>query len=144
MSWFGLRIYDAALWSEAQELGGEIFDQRVALRIQYHRSVDAERLVRVTREEWRNLDDHMEVPDQTRTEAWLAQAGSIWPDVGPGDFILTIVEPDGETRFYGPDGLLGVIDDPAFGPAFLSIWLHPRTSRPELRSALLGDPVNGA
>jgi hypothetical protein len=33
---------------------------------------------------------------------------------------------------------LGEIADPAFGPAFFAIWLHPETSAPKLRSALLG------
>ncbi len=143
LSWLGMRIYDAALWSEAGALDAGDFDGRVALRIDYHRSVTTERLVATTRREWRRLSDLPGVPDSARAEAWLTAVSSIWPDVGPGDFILTVVEPGGASSFYGPRGLLGVVDDPAFGPAFLSIWLHPDTSRPELRTALLGDPASG-
>ena len=71
-------------------------------------------------------------------DRWLTSLNGMWPDVGPGDYIVTIVEPGGKTRFEDSNGQLGVIEDPEFGPAFLSIWLHPRTSRPDLRMALVG------
>jgi hypothetical protein len=58
--------------------------------------------------------------------------------VTPGDQLIARYDPGGATRFYGNDGLLGVIDDPKFGPAFLGIWLHPQTRAAELRAALLG------
>jgi len=138
LSWLGIRIYDAALWSESGD-----FDGRVALRIDYHRPITTERLVATTRREWQRLSDYPGIPDSERAETWLTAVSSIWPDVDPGDFILTVVEPGGASTFYGTGGLLGVVEDPAFGPAFLSIWLHPDTSRPELRTALLGDPASG-
>lgn len=141
LSWLGLKIYDATLWTESGDFATRGFDQRIALRIEYHRSIPARRLVTTTRNEWKELAHQPGVPDLNRADAWLAEAASIWPDVEPGDFILTIVEPGGASRFYGPKGLLGTIDDPAFGPAFLSIWLHPATSRPELRTALIGGPT---
>ena len=56
----------------------------------------------------------------------------------PGDRIIAFWEPDGPTRFYGNNGLLGVIEDPRFGPAFLGIWLHPDTRAEDLRMALIG------
>ena len=36
-------------------------------------------------------------------------------------------------------GLVGRIDDPEFGPAFLAIWLDPRSIVRDLRVQLLGD-----
>ena len=55
--------------------------------------------------------------------------------------MTTVVLPGGETRFYDAQRYLGSIADPAFGPAFLRIWLDERTrgTRLEgLRKALLG------
>jgi hypothetical protein len=142
LSWFGIKIYDATLWSERGNVGTYALSQRVALRIDYHRSIPVGRLVETTRKEWRRLAGSPEVPAQSQTEAWLAQVESIWRDVQQGDFILSVVEPGGATSFHGPEGLLGVLDDPRFGPAFLSIWLHPDTSRPDLRAALMGDTAS--
>lgn len=143
LSWLGLKIYEAALWSESGDFPAVGFDQRIAFRIDYHRSIPAQRLVSATRKEWRRLDGQDGIPDLSNADSWLSQVGSMWPDVEPGDYILTVVEPGGPSRFYGRDGLLGVVQDPAFGPAFLSIWLHPGTSRPELRAALTGEATGG-
>jgi hypothetical protein len=43
-------------------------------------------------------------------------------------------------RFWRNGAPLGEVADPAFSRAFFSIWLDPRTSAPELRAALLGQP----
>lgn len=139
LSWLGLKVYDATLWTESGDFTARGFDQRIALRIDYHRSIPARRLVTTTRKEWGRLSRQPDVPDLAQADDWLVQVAAIWPDVKPGDFILTVVEPGGASRFFGPEGLLGVIEDPAFGPAFLAIWLHPETSRPRLRTALIGD-----
>ncbi len=67
---------------------------------------------------------------------WGEQMGRIFPDVRPGDEILGVHLSDG-ARFFLNDRQVGAIDDPAFARAFFAIWLDPRTSAPELRSALL-------
>jgi len=143
LSWLGIRIYDATLWTEYGDFATHGFEQRIVLRIDYQRAIRSDRLVATTRKEWQRLAAYPEVPGDDATEAWLDQVAAIWPDVEPGDFILTVVEPGGSSYFYGVEGLLGVIDDSAFGPAFLSIWLHPRTSRPDLRASLIGDTAGG-
>jgi hypothetical protein len=63
----------------------------------------------------------------------------IWPDVSPGDSITTLVERDGPTRFFFNDEPIGVVADPDFGPALLTIWLHPASRSDKLRLALLGE-----
>ena len=45
--------------------------------------------------------------------------------------------PEQASRFFLDGKLIGEIDDPEFGPAFFSIWLHPKTSAPKLRRLLL-------
>ena len=63
----------------------------------------------------------------------------MWPDIKAGDLIVTVVTRGGPTRFYSSGELLGEIADPEFGPAFLEIWLHPESRRPDLRDALVGE-----
>ena len=58
--------------------------------------------------------------------------------------MTTVVEAGGATRFYDAERLLGRIDDPEFGPAFLAIWLDPRSIVRDLRVKLLGDSVDTA
>jgi hypothetical protein len=139
LTWLGIPIYDATLWSERGSFQPWGFSQKLALRIDYHRNIDAARLAETTRKEWQKLEDDVNLPGEARRNEWLAQVEAIWPDVTPGDYIVTVVEPGGACRFYSPRGLLGIIEDPEFGPAFLSIWLHPQTSRPELRAGLIGE-----
>ena len=43
-------------------------------------------------------------------------------------------------EFFYRDASIGTIEDPQFARAFFSIWLDPRTSAPDLRAALLGQP----
>jgi hypothetical protein len=137
MTWLGLDIYSARLLSDSGRFPDAAAGP-LALEITYRRAVSRERLVRTTQREWSRLARQLGLDDSAQTEAWLAQLARIWPDVTPGDRIIALREPAGPTRFYGNDGLLGVVADPDFGPAFLGIWLHPDTRAAELRSGLLG------
>lgn len=138
LRWFGLTIYRASLWTPDGGFSGWDAGEPVALHIRYERSVSRLRLVDATREEW----DRLGIADEERRRAWLAQVSTIWPDVAPGDSITTLVLPGGETQFYGRHGVLGTIDDPAFGPAFLAIWLDRRSSDTSLRNALLNSAAH--
>jgi len=136
-SWFGFRLYEASLWSESGRFQRLPSEQALLLRIDYHRRFETGELVEATREEWRRLA----LVKPAKRRAWAERLRAIWPDVGPGDSILTLVRPRGETVFYDRGRRLGRIADPAFGPALLAIWLDPRTRLPELRAALLSTPA---
>jgi hypothetical protein len=136
LSWFGFEVYEARLLTASGRYRG-LDVEPLALEIVYRRDIESEALVDRTAEEWRRLGPALGLP--TRHEAWLEAAAAIWPDVRAGDRIVTVVEPGGATRFYGNAGLLGSIDDPAFGPAFLAIWLHPDTRVAGLRADLVGE-----
>jgi len=139
MRWFGMEIYDARLLNGSGRFAGVGIDGPVALEITYRRSIPRDRLVKTTEREWNRLERELGLPGRSTVRGWLAQLGDIWPDVGPGDRIIAISQPDGATRFYGNTGPLGTIDDPAFGAAFLGIWLHPNTRATDLRAALIGE-----
>lgn len=137
LTWFGFSVYDAHLYTPSGRFEG-LEAPPVALEIRYEREIQSDQLVEQTRKEWRRLAGVLDLDDPDRIEAWLDAVGRIWPDVGPGDRILTVLAGDGATRFYGRTEFLGAIEDPDFGPALLGIWLHPETRVADLRADLIG------
>ena len=138
LSWFGIDVYEATLFTESGRFEGSGTTETVALELRYRRNIPASRLVERTRKEWNRLDGKTELPDAASREAWLEQVAGFWPDITPGDLIVTVVSPGGPARFYTAGEFIGEVADPAFGPAFLGIWLHPDSSRPDLRDQLVG------
>jgi hypothetical protein len=138
LRWLGMEVYEARLLSAGGRFEGLEAAIPIALEITYRRNIPRDRLVRTTEREWNRLARQLGLPERARVNGWLNEVASIWPDVAPGDRIIAMVEPTGPTRFYGNDGLLGVIPDPEFGPAFLGIWLHPETRAADLRAELIG------
>jgi hypothetical protein len=138
MRWFGIDLYEARLLNRDGRYPPADDTGPLALEIVYRRNISSERLVSTTEREWRRLGPELGLEGDSRVAGWLETLADIWPDVTPGDRILALREAQGPTRFYGNDGLLGIVEDPAFGPAFLGIWLHPDTRASELRAALIG------
>ena len=138
MRWLGMDIYEARLLNRAGRYDGGTITEPTALEITYRRNISRDRLVGTTEREWRRLSRELGLDGRPEVKHWLSELVAIWPDVAPGDRIIALVEPGGPTRFYGNEGLLGAVADPAFGPAFLGIWLHPETRAAELRAGLLG------
>jgi len=134
LRWLGFPIYDASLWTSSGRHAGLTTDETVALSLWYRRSFTRDELLKVTETAWRKLGQ----VDPAQRERWLAQLRGIWTDVAPGQNVTTVVLPGGPTRFYDQRGRFGQVDDPAFGPAFLSIWLDPRSVVNDLRIRLLG------
>lgn len=127
---FGVRIYQASLWSPDGEYRPSA---PLVFNLLYRRGFSREELVEITDSAWQKLGTASESRQQ-----WSTQLETLWQDVEVGDVLTTVVTPGGETRFHNESGSLGRIDDPAFGPAFLAIWLDPRTQLPDLRESLLG------
>jgi len=138
LTWFGLAVYEARLLDPDGQYDETGQQGALALEITYQRNIPRSRLLDTTAKEWDRLERPLNLNGQALVEGWLDQLETIWPDVTPGDRIIAFWEPDGPTRFYGNNGLLGVIEDPRFGPAFLGIWLHPDTRAEDLRMALIG------
>jgi len=133
LSWLGFDIYDASLWTGSGRYEGFGPGQKVALSLWYQRSFTVDELLGITEKAWTRLG---------RDPAWrasrLASLRVLWSDVSPGQNMTTVVEAGGATRFYDEQRLVGRIDDPEFGPAFLAIWLDPRSIVRDLRVQLLG------
>ena len=104
-----------------------------ALDIVYRRAIPSQDLVAATDDQWQRLGINT-----TKREQWLEQLSTLWPSVKTGDRLSFRVDANGENAFYYNGKAIGGISDAEFGPAFLSIWLSPRTSQPALRQRLIG------
>jgi hypothetical protein len=134
LNWLGRPVYAASLWTPAGSFRGYLPGEPVALSLWYQREFSREQLLKITATAWRLMGS---VPPDQRDQ-WLASLQAFWSDVGPGDNVTTVVVPGRATRFYDHQGFIGQIDDPAFGPSFLAIWLDPRSVVGDLRVQLLG------
>lgn len=130
---FGLRIYDATLWSPGGTWG---VSRPFALELRYAHSFDGAAIARRSIEEMRAQRPH---PAATLTR-WETQMRGILPDVQAGDRLIGVRIPGEGAAFYSGTRKLGQIDDETFADAFFGIWLHPSTRSPELRARLLRSP----
>jgi len=133
MTWFGIGIYNASLWTISGKYTDLVTELPIALHITYKKNIHSKKLVEATSEEWERL--HIFNSESRRH--WARQLSQIWPNVKPGDSITTLITENRITKFYSNDNFIGEIEDPHFGPALLMIWLHPDTSEPELREKLI-------
>ncbi len=137
LRWFGLRIYEAALWApdaQAWRDGGAF-----ALAIAYERTIPSARLVKATEDEMRRLG----VADEARIASWRPALEQAFPDVSAGDVIVGIHRPGEGVHFHYGERSSGVVTDPDFAAAFFAIWLDERTREPGLRARLIGDRTDG-
>lgn len=133
-SWFGFKLYDAKFWVGSQ--GYKLKDPWAApfaLDLVYARSIPGARITKTSEDEIARLDYGT---DEQRA-AWSNTMQQLFPDVQEGSRLTGIFIPRKGVRFYLDGEPLRVIADETFARAFFSIWLDPRTSAPELRSALL-------
>ncbi|MBL8539235.1 MAG: chalcone isomerase family protein [Betaproteobacteria bacterium] len=131
MRWFGLHLYDAALWSSADPWSPR---QTYALSIEYARDIPGKRLVESSLAEMRRLGAR----DEDKLARWETALNGVFPDVRKGDRIVGVHLPGRGATFYHQGRMTGSIDDAEFAETFFAIWLDPRTREPSLRKALLG------
>ena len=131
MRWFGLHVYDAALWvREATWDPADTF----ALDIVYARDIAGKALADSSITEMKRVG----FTDEAQHARWLPAMVRTFPDVGRGDRLVGLNLKGAGAAFFNQDRALGTIDDPVFARAFFAIWLDPRTREPQLRNRLLG------
>lgn len=131
--WFGLAIYNAALWLPAGS--NPDMRQRFALDLTYARNLYGDKIAEASIDEINKL----KLGTTEKRQQWLQQMKGIFPDVKEGNRITGIHIPNEAARFYLNGKFLGEIRDPEFARSFFAIWLDKKTSAPDLRSKLLGN-----
>lgn len=129
MSWLFWDLYQARFYSENGRYQPDGYPQALSLR--YQRNIDKQDLLTATVEEWQRLGVSWK-------QEWPRQLEQLWPSVRTNDELVLRVDEDGVSRFYFNWRLLGSIDDPAFAPAFLAIWLSADSRDPQLTRQLKG------
>jgi hypothetical protein len=127
---WGWLIYDATLWSPT---GTYDADNPFALSLTYARDISRQDIVDASIKQMEGLG----LPVQNHPE-WGNALETVFRSVKKGDTFTGVYQPgQGATFFYNtqPTGEVGE----SLAQAFFAIWLDPRTSQPELRSALLGE-----
>lgn len=133
MRFFGLRVYDAELWSAAPLSADSWREQAFALALSYHRALKGPEIAKRSLVEMRRQGPIAD-GDANR---WLAEMQAAFPDVAEGDRITGRHEPGQGARFFVNGRLQREVREPAFATRFFGIWLSPQTSEPDLREALL-------
>jgi hypothetical protein len=131
MRWFGLHVYDAALWVRDGQWAP---DDTFALDIVYARDVAGKALAESSIGEMKRVG----FTDEAQHARWLAAMIRVFPNVSRGDRLVGLNLKGAGAAFYSQDKALGTIDDPVFARAFFAIWLDPKTREPQLRARLLG------
>jgi hypothetical protein len=133
LRFFGLRIYDATLWSPG---GVWSASQPYALELVYARSFDGSEIAQRSIKEMRA---QRAWPEATLA-LWEKDMRALFPDVAKGDRLIGLRQPGAGATFYSGPRRLGQIGDEDFAEAFFGIWLSPATSAPDLRAKLLKLP----
>lgn len=133
LRWFGLTVYDARLWSLAQN-GEDLLLQPFGLELEYARALKGELIAERSIAEMARIGSF--APD--RGQQWLDTMKRLFPDVGPGDRITGVQRSSQEALFFHNGNPRGTLSDAEFTRLFFGIWLSPRTSAPQLREQLLG------
>lgn len=134
LRYFGLRIYDAFLWTRAPLVAADLDSAPLALELRYARSLRGPLIAERSLQEMRRQGEL----DDERARRWLDAMARLFPDVTDGDRITGVHRPGDGARFHVNGRLTGELRDPLFSRRFFGIWLSPRTSEPQLRAALLG------
>ncbi|RYX93058.1 MAG: hypothetical protein EOO28_20150 [Comamonadaceae bacterium] len=130
---WGFQVYDALLWALPGFRNDKIAAQPFALELAYLRAFDKEDIAERSIVEMRRA----QAITDAQAQAWTAEMVRVLPNVKKGDRVVGVNRPGVGAQFFNNGKLGGEIRDPEFARLFFSIWLGPKTSEPELRSALL-------
>lgn len=132
-TWFGLRVYQASLWSPTQSVS---WDQPFALELTYRRELSRDSLVKASVDEMRRLGGPS--VDEARLAVWDSEMRKAFVDIKPGQRITGLYQPGKGSSFFIDGQFRHAITDADFAKAFFAIWLDARTRHPQLRRELLG------
>jgi hypothetical protein len=127
---FGIHVFDATLWVAGPHWSPA---EAHALDVEASRQIPPSRLVNGVIDEMRDI----RAADDRQRSTWKTRLNQIVPPMVRGDSLVILCLPNRQTVIFHNGTMIGSIDDPNFGSALFRVWLDPRTSRPDIRSALL-------
>jgi hypothetical protein len=136
LRYYGLHIYDAALWSPVRVVTRDALNTAFALELRYARSLRGALIAERSLGEMKRVGEFSAADGQR----WLEAMTQIFPDVKAGDRLTGLHRPNEGAAFFINGRAAGEVREAQFAQLFFAVWLSPRTSQPALRSALLGTP----
>lgn len=134
LRFFGLRVYEARLWT-LPEFEADAYERHpFALELIYDRRLEGQAIAERSVAEMRRVGHF----DDAQAGRWLALMTRAFPDVVPTDRLLGLHDGRGEVRFFHNGRLTAQTADRDYARLFFGIWLSRQTSAPALRDALLG------
>lgn len=134
---WGFDVYDASLWVTPGFKADKLTAQPFALELAYLRNFTnadiAERSIAEMRRSATISD--------AQAKDWTAAMLRVIPNVKKGDRVMGVYRPGAGAAFLVNGKSAGEIMDAEFARLFFGIWLSPKTSEPQMRSALLAGGV---
>lgn len=130
---WGFQIYDAHLWAPAGFAAGRYATSPMALELRYLRNFKALDIAERSLKEMRRSQPISDA----QAALWKADMLRVIPDVAKGERILGLYRPGRGAAFWINGKASGEIRDAEFARLFFGIWLSPKTSEPQMRTALL-------
>lgn len=134
LRWFGLRVYDGQLWSNAEPDSFNYKRDPSWLELKYSRDFKGVDIAERSIEEMENIG----AGTDAQRKQWLSKLTEIFPDVKKSHTLSALHLPGKHIQFFRNGLPLARVDDAELAEAFMGIWLDPKTSAPEMRRELIG------
>ena len=134
MRYWGLRVYQARLWTQPDFQPGKMTEQPLALELHYLIDLQGGAIAERSLQEMRRAAS---IP-AAQADRWLSAMQRLFPDVKSGERLTGVLQPGKGVRFWHNERPIGEVADAEFARLFFGIWLAPTTSEPDMRLALLG------
>lgn len=132
MTYFGLPVYQAALWTDGPLPSADWLAHRLVLSLTYARALQGRAIAERSLLEM----ERMQPLTAAQRQAWQPVLQRAFPDVQRGERLSGVYRPGGPCAFYHQAQLSCETRDEELARRFFSIWLSPQTSEPALREAL--------
>lgn len=130
---WGFQVYDARLWATSTFRADRLASQPFALELSYLRDFTNIDIAERSLQEMRRSASISE----EQAKSWTTEMLRVVPNVKKGDRIMGLHRPGESAAFFVNGKANGEIRDAEFARLFFGIWLSPKTSEPQMRSALL-------
>lgn len=134
LRFFGLRVYEARLWTTPGFAADDYARQPFALELIYDRRLEGQAIAERSVAEMRRVGSF----DEAQGKRWLALMIKAFPDVVANDRLLGLHDGQGDVSFFHNGKLTAQTVDAEYARLFFGIWLARQSSAPALREALLG------